>query len=319
MTDKTDTASAETGLPHGAAVQRLVLVTGPAGAGRSTAVRVLEDLGYEAIDNLPLSLIPRLLEGAPRGGALALGIDSRNREFDPPHLLHLLSQLDARPDLSHEVLYLDCQPEVLLRRYSETRRRHPLAPSESPEEGIRRDFELLSGIRDRADVLIDTSDLSIHDLREELGRLFSLEATVRLGVAIQSFSYKRGLPHGLDMVFDCRFLNNPHWQPDLRPLDGRDPAVVAYVEADPRFAEFHNRVRGLVDMLLPAFVEEGKSHLSIGFGCTGGKHRSVALTERFGKELAGAGWRVSIRHREIERRAGDRAAGPPSVILGNKA
>ncbi len=319
MTDDIQTLPDDPALPHGVAVQRLVLVTGPAGAGRSSAVRVLEDLGYEAIDNLPISLIPRLLEGQPRGGALALGIDSRNREFDPPHLLDLMAQLDARPDVAHEVLYLDCKPEVLLRRYSETRRRHPLAPSESPEEGIRRDFDLLAGIRDRADVLIDTSDLSIHDLREELARLFALEATARLGVSLQSFSYKRGLPHGLDMVFDCRFLNNPHWEPELRPLDGRDAAVVAHVEADPRFEEFHNRVRGLVEMLLPAFVEEGKSHLSIGFGCTGGKHRSVALTERFGKELAGAGWRVSIRHREIERRAGARAAEPSAAALGNKA
>ncbi|WP_074258267.1 RNase adapter RapZ [Vannielia litorea] len=306
-------------MPHGAAVQRVVLVTGPAGAGRSTAVRVLEDLGYEAIDNLPLSLVPRLLEGAPRGGALALGIDSRNREFDPPMLLELITRLDARPDVAREVLYLDCAPDVLLRRYSETRRRHPLAPAESPEAGIARDFDLLAGIREAADVLIDTSDMSIHDLREELDRLFSLEATVRLGVSVQSFSYKRGLPHGLDMVFDCRFLDNPHWVPELKPLDGRDPAVVAHVEGDARFSEFHNRVRGLVDMLLPAFVEEGKSHLSIGFGCTGGQHRSVALAERFGKELAGAGWRVSIRHREIERRAGARTAEPSAAALGTRA
>ncbi|MCO6384997.1 RNase adapter RapZ [Oceanicola sp. 502str15] len=319
MTDTTDTDTHTGTLPHSSAVQRLVLVTGPAGAGRSSAVRVLEDLGYEAIDNLPLSLVPRLLEGQPRGGALALGIDSRNRDFATPHLIDLLSQLDARPDIAREVLYLDCSPEVLLRRYSETRRRHPLAPAESPEAGIARDFDLLADIRERADVLIDTSDLSVHDLREELDRLFTLEATVRLGVSVQSFSYKRGLPHGLDMVFDCRFLNNPHWQPALRPLDGRDPAVVAHVEADPRFAEFHNRVRGLVDMLLPAFVEEGKSHLSIGFGCTGGQHRSVALAERFGKELAGAGWRVSIRHREIERRAGARAAESPAAALGTLA
>jgi len=318
MTD--ETTAGETAGPqhHGAAVQRVVLVTGPAGAGRSSAVRVLEDLGYEAIDNLPLSLVPRLLEVPRPGGALALGIDSRNRDFASSRLIDLLARLDARSDIAREVLYLDCSPEVLLRRYSETRRRHPLAPAESPEAGIARDFDLLSDIRERADVLIDTSDLSIHDLREEIDRQFSLEASVRLGVSVQSFSYKRGLPHGLDMVFDCRFLRNPHWVPDLRPLDGRDAAVDDYVAGDPRFAEFHNRVQGLVEMLLPAFVEEGKSHLSIGFGCTGGQHRSVAMTERLGKALAGAGWRVSIRHREIERRAGKRAAEPPAVSSGTR-
>lgn len=312
-------AHASDHLSPGRVPQRLVLVTGPAGAGRSSAVRVLEDLGYEAIDNLPLSLVPRLLEGAPHGRALALGIDSRNRDFSTSGLIELWTSLDARTDVAAEMLYLDCSPEVLLRRYSETRRRHPLAPAESPEAGIARDFDLLAEIRARAGVLINTTDLSIHDLREEIERLFSLEATVRLGVSVQSFSYKRGLPHGLDMVFDCRFLKNPHWVPDLRPLDGRDEKVAAYVATDPRFEEFHNRVRGLVEMLLPAFVEEGKSHLTIGFGCTGGQHRSVALTELLGKALAGAGWRVSIRHREIERRTGERAASPSAGTLGTQA
>ncbi|MDF1872148.1 RNase adapter RapZ [Vannielia sp.] len=307
--DQPDLSTSLDGLPiQGGAVLRLVLVTGPAGAGRSSTVKVLEDLGYETIDNLPLSLIPRLLEGSASGGALALGVDARNREFDPRRFLDLVDQLEARPDIAQEVLYLDCAPEVLLRRYSETRRRHPLAPDESPEIGIARDFDLMSDIRERADVLIDTSDSSIHDLRDKISNLYSLEATVRLGLSVQSFSYKRGLPQGLDMVFDCRFLRNPHWEPSLRPLDGRTAAVAGYVADDPRFAEFHERVRGLVEMLLPAFLEEGKSHLSIGFGCTGGKHRSVTLAESLGKELAGAGWRVSIRHREIERRAGVQAA-----------
>ena len=214
----------------------VVLVTGPSGAGRSTAINALEDLGFEAIDNLPLSLLPRLFEAPVPGRPMALGIDARNREFSAPGLTEALDALTARGDLDPQLLYLDCSAEVLMRRFSETRRRHPLAPAETPEAGVLREFDLLDSVRARADILIDTSDLTPHDLRAEIGRWFAPDDGTGLAVTVQSFSYKRGLPRGLDTVFDCRFLANPYWEPGLRALDGRAPEVAAYIGRDPRFA-----------------------------------------------------------------------------------
>lgn len=279
---------------------RTVLVTGPSGAGRSTALRALEDLDFEIIDNLPISLVPRLLEGPPLAQPMALGIDPRNRDFSTNGFLELIDQL-AGPDV--ELLYLDCRADVLQRRYSETRRRHPLAPAETPADGIAREFDLLAPVRVRADILIDTSDLTQHDLRAEIDRWFGRDGAGKLALSLHSFSYKRGLPRGLDMVFDCRFLRNPYWEDSLRGADGRDPNVTAYIAKDPRYAGFFDRVVDLARLLLPAYVEEGKSHLAIGFGCTGGQHRSVALAEQVANTLAAADWQVSIRHRELERRA----------------
>lgn len=281
----------------------LVFVTGPSGAGRTTTIRVLEDLGYEGIDNIPLSLVPRLVEGTPLGRPIALGLDVRNRDFNATSLIELIDKLTRDPRVELEVLYLDCAPSVLIQRFSETRRRHPLAPDETPAQGVEREIDLLTPIRVRADHLIDTTDLTQHDLKAEIARRFDPGTTGRLSVSVQSFSYKRGVPRGMDMIFDCRFLANPHWQPALRPLDGRDPAVESFVRTDPRFAEFFQRVSELLLFLLPAHVDEGKAHLAIGFGCTGGQHRSVAMAEMIGSALAEAGWPVSKRHRELERKA----------------
>ncbi|SFO82460.1 RNase adapter RapZ [Tranquillimonas alkanivorans] len=282
---------------------RVVLVTGPSGAGRTTAINALEDLGFEAIDNMPLSLIPRLVEG-PLRRPLALGLDVRNRDFSTDALLEVVQMLSRRVALETELLYLDARPDVLLRRYSETRRRHPLAPAETPELGIEREIDLLTTIRDRAGILIDTSEMTPHGLRAELARFFARGSTPALAVSVHSFSYKRGLPRGLDMVFDVRFLQNPYWVPELRALTGLSPEVAAHVAADPRFEPFFDRVRDLALMLLPAYTDEGKTHFAIGFGCTGGQHRSVAVTEKLAKALEDAGWQVSTRHREMERRAG---------------
>lgn len=281
----------------------LLFVTGPSGAGRSTAINALEDIGYEAIDNLPLTLIPHLIDGPPLDRPIALGLDVRNRDFNVTSLIELIDRLTREPGVALSVLYLDCSPTELIRRYSQTRRRHPMAVEETPEEGVDREIDLLAPIRVRADHLIDTTDMSPHDLRAEIERWFDRTGGQRLAVSLHSFSYKRGLPRGLDFVFDCRFLQNPHWVAELRDLNGRDADVVAHVRSDPRFAEFFDRVDGLVKMVLPATVAEGKSYLTIGFGCTGGQHRSVALVEILGKSLADAGWAVSKRHRELERRA----------------
>ena len=313
-TDDPTLASSADPRSAGEGVQRLVLVTGPSGAGRSTAINVLEDLGFEAIDNLPLSLIPRLLDGPARPEPLALGLDVRNRDFSAGNLIELIDRLTRDPRYAPEVLFLDCAPEVLERRYNETRRRHPLSPDSAPAAGVMAELDLLAPIRVRADVLVDTSDLSPHDLKAELSRWFDIRPNRRLSLSLHSFSYKRGVPRGIDIMFDCRFLSNPHWEPELRSLTGHDSAVQDHVERDPRFAEFMERVCGMILFLLPAYVQEGKSHLAVGFGCTGGQHRSVTMTEKVGHVLAKAGWPVSIRHRELERRApAPPVAGEPSV------
>jgi len=289
--------------------QNLVLVTGLSGAGRTTAIAALEDLGFEAIDRMPLALIPRLFEGSPLPQPIALGVDAKTRGFSAGALADLVARFARDPRIAMEVLYLDCAPETLLRRYSETRRRHPSAPSEHPSDGIGREIDLLAPIRDAADTVLDTTDLTPHDLRAAMARMFGGDTgDAGLSVSVQSFSYRRGLPSGVDLVFDCRFLRNPHWDQKLRAEDGRNPDVAAHIVADPRLEPFFQQVHDLVRFLLPAHKEEGKSHLGIALGCTGGKHRSVYMAERLAKTLAEGGWRVSKRHRELERTQGGGSA-----------
>ena len=306
----------------GPVTKRLVLVTGPSGAGRTTAIRALEDMGFEAIDNLPLSLLPRLIEGGGPDKPLVLGVDTRNRDFSTNALIEAIDTLSADDTVQVQVVYLDSDADVLMRRFSETRRRHPLAPAETPDAGIAREFDLLGPIRARADILIDTSELSPHDLRAELSRWFAPKEGGQMAVSVQSFSYKRGLPRGLDMVLDCRFLRNPYWESALRGLTGQDARVQEYVAGDPMFEGFSVRVGDLVKQLLPAYKAEGKAYLAIGFGCTGGQHRSVTMAETLSQALAAAGWQVSIRHRELERRglvaASGQGAAAPAAQKGDK-
>lgn len=283
---------------------RLLLITGPAGAGRTTAIRALEDLGYEAIDNLPLSLLPRLLNGTPMERPLAIGIDTRTRGFASEALLNALVESDAQ---TPELLFIDCDEGTLLRRFSETRRRHPVAPAESPIIGIRREKDLLTGLAEHADFYIDTSSLSPHDLKTEIGQLFKTDLSHALSISVQSFSYKRGTPRGVDMIFDCRFLQNPHWQPDLRAMDGRDAPVAEYIAKDPLFAPFFEQLDDMCQLLLPAYQKEGKAYFSIGLGCSGGKHRSVFVAEHLAITLAEKGWQVSIHHRELEHQISNSA------------
>lgn len=292
--------------PHEKA-RRLVLVTGPAGAGRGSAIRVLEDLGYESIDNMPLRLVHALLDDPDADKPLALGIDPRTRDFSVTAVTDLIGQIAAVPELAPELLYLDCSTEVLLNRFSETRRRHPLAATDRVEAGIQRELELLAPLRARADVLIDTSALNVHQLRAEVEHWFSPGEQSQLAVSVQSFSYKRGLPRSVDMVFDCRFLKNPYWEPKLRASTGQSSEVQSYIATDPRAETFAAQVREMIEWLLPAYLDEGKSHLSVAFGCTGGQHRSVAMAESLAAALAEAGWQVSIRHRELDRRKREEA------------
>ena len=286
---------------HDPMPQMLALVTGPAGSGRTTALKAFEDIGFEAIDNMPASLVPRLVS-APLPRPLALAIDARNRDFSAQAVIDLLRDLSARPELAVDLVYLDCPAATLIRRFSETRRSHPLRPDAPVTDGIAMELQLLAPLRARADVLINTDTMTPHDLRAHVARLFSrFSDGATMQVEVSSFSFKRGLPEGADMVFDCRFLRNPHWDAALRPQDGRSEQIRAYVSADPAFAAFYAQVLALVESLLPAFAAEGKAHLSIAFGCTGGRHRSVVLTEKLAEALAQTEWRVSKHHRELGR------------------
>jgi RNase adapter protein RapZ len=228
----------------------------------------------------------------------------RNRDFNAGSLIKVIDIISLETEFDGSLLFLECSTDVLARRYSETRRRHPLAPDETPLDGITRELALLGGLRERADILIDTSETTPHDLRAEIAKLFGSESDQGMAVSVQSFSYKRGLPHGLDMVLDCRFLRNPHWDKTLRALNGQDAQVGAYIKQDENFEPFFTRILDLVELLLPAYRTEGKSHFTLGLGCTGGQHRSVYVTECLANALAEKAWQVSIRHRELERRAG---------------
>ena len=216
------------------------------------------------------------------------------------------------PTITLDVLYLDCSADVLLRRFSETRRRHPQAPMDRPAMGIEREMEMLWPIRERADVLINTSDMTAQQLRHDVVRHFRADATnSQLAISVQSFSYKRGIPRGLDMMFDCRFLNNPYWDESLRPLNGQDAKVQDFVQQDPRFAGFVQNISDLLHLVIPAHIDEGRTHLSIGFGCTGGQHRSVTMAEHFHTTLQGRKARVTLRHRELDRQA---VLSPPTQV-----
>ena len=288
-------------------IVRVILVTGPSGAGRTTTVRTLEDFGYEVIDNLPLSLLDRLLTGPKLDRPIVLGIDVRNRDFSVDAFLRVIDALTRDPSVDLQVLYLDCAEDELIRRYSETRRKHPLLPDQAPIIGISQERALLVPIRNKADILIDTTGLSPHDLRVEVEAAFGIDSSKNMLLSVQSFSYRRGIPRGVDFVFDCRFLRNPHWEPSLRANDGREKGVADYVKADPDFEQFFQNVLSLMELTAPLFKKSGKSHLSIAFGCTGGQHRSVAMTEIVTDALAEKGLQVSKRHRELERREGDSA------------
>lgn len=294
-------------------VAPVVLVTGMAGAGRSLALKFFEDLGYEAVDNLPISMLRMLIrtsvadrttargQGLPLNRPLALGIDTRTRGFSVEHLLAETEALRARDDCDSCLAFLDCDDDVLIRRFKETRRRHPLAADRPVSDGIAVERTMLAPLREAADLVIDTSSLLPAELRTLLDGRFGRERSPGLTVTVISFSFKLGLPREADLVFDVRFLKNPHYDPVLRPCDGRDPRVQAYVESDPDFERFWSNLVRLLEPLLPRFLAEGKSYLTLAVGCTGGKHRSVFLAERLAEWLKGRGFNAGISHRDVHR------------------
>ena len=278
-----------------------MIVTGPAGAGRTTAIKAIEDFGVEVIDNLPLNLIGRIIFGPPTGKTLAIGVDSRTRGFSAEALLEALETIEQNAHYFPTLLFLDCDAETLLRRFSETRRRHPASPHGSPASGIEQEVAMLGALRERADILLDTTELSPHQLRDELGRWFDKSSAENLSISVQSFSYKRGTPRGVDMMIDCRFLSNPHWVPALRPLTGLSDEVGDYIQKDPLYAPFFEKISDLLALLLPAYQAEGKAYFAIAMGCTGGQHRSVFVARMLAAELEEKGWPVATRHKEMER------------------
>ncbi len=282
--------------------RRVILLTGMSGAGLSTALKAFEDLGYESVDNLRLGLIPALIEDSAHAGKpLAVAVDTRNASFSVDDLLRMDESLSARADVDVKLLFLDCSDEALQQRFTETRRRHPLAVDRPVTDGIKREREMLWRLRDGADHVIDTSLLSLHELRRQIGGHYRTDNAVGLTIFVTSFSYRHGVPREADLVFDARFLANPHWDAKLRPLTGRDGAVADYIKHDPDYAAFADNMVKLLLPLLPRYQQEGKSYLTIAIGCTGGRHRSVFIAEELSTLLAVHGFVVGVGHRDLDR------------------
>ena len=290
----------ETVSEAGASPSPVVLVTGMSGAGRSTALKILEDLGYEAVDNLPLSLMPVLvMHERRRRVPCAVGVDIRNRDFGVARFLETLDDLRITAPGPMCVIYMDCDDEVLRRRFTETRRPHPIDADLPLTEAIGLERRQLDPIAAVADMRLDSSDSTPRDLRCRLSEAFALtDAPKGMAVFVKSFSYRKGLPREADIVIDVRFLRNPYYDPALRPLTGQDPTVGAYVARDPQFAEFFNGLTGLIGPLLPRYAEEGKSYLTVAIGCTGGRHRSVFVAERLAVWVKEQGREVHLSHRD---------------------
>ena len=296
--------------------QRLLLVTGMSGAGKSTVLNTLEDLGWEVVDNLPLSLLDHLLSTPPGrvspDGArpLAIGIDTRTRNFDAERIVAQVKSRAAAGDYLVEMLYLDCAGTELARRFSETRRRHPLALDRPAEDGLARERELTAPLRRFADQVIDTSDSNTNGLAAEIRDRYGAQAGGPV-LTLMSFGFARGIPRNADTVFDMRFLRNPHWVPDLKPMTGTDAAVADYVSDDPLYPPALGRIEDLLALLLPGYRAEGKSYVTIAFGCTGGRHRSVRVVEDMATRLRARGFSPTVLHRDLAQPPRDMLEGAP--------
>jgi RNase adapter protein RapZ len=293
--------------------QRVLLVTGLSGAGKTTALNVLEDLGWEAIDNFPIRLLERLI--APESAAgeprppLAIGFDSRTRGFVPDAIISRWKKLAARPDLELTTLFLDCGGAELERRYNETRRRHPMAQGRPVIEGVRAERELLEPLRRWAEAVIDTTELSSSELQQAIRDRFAERPGEGMTITVSSFGFARGMPPLADLVFDMRFLDNPHWDPELRPLTGLDQPVGDHIRRDPAWDGAFQKIRDLILTLLPRYAAQGKTYVNIALGCTGGRHRSVHTAEALAEALRGGGFSPTVIHRNLGSRAADQLEG----------
>ncbi|WP_305046563.1 RNase adapter RapZ [Geoalkalibacter sp.] len=284
--------------------KRVLILTGLSGSGKSSAARVLEDEGFFVVDNLPLALLPRFLQLTEQGVRftpdVAVVIDIRNRDFLADYETTLKQVRDEGYPV--EILFFEANDEALIRRYSETRRRHPLARQEGVPEGIARERELMAGFKRLATVVFDTSGLTVHGLRDQvLETVLGRSGKMPLVVKVQSFGFRYGLPMESDLVFDVRFLPNPHFIAELRPLTGLNSEVRDYVVQQPACRDFLGKLQDMLRFLLPSYRQEGKSYLTLSIGCTGGRHRSVSLVEELRPFLAGQGFVVEISHRDIDK------------------
>ncbi|MDE2596264.1 MAG: RNase adapter RapZ [Sphingomonadales bacterium] len=297
--------------------QRVLLVTGLLGAGKTTALKVLEDLGWETIDNFPIRLLERLIYSGDRPAGetpvpLAIGFDSRTRGFDAHAVIELVKRLVQRPDLELTTLFLDCAGQELERRYNETRRRHPLAGDMPASQGIAAERELMEPLRRWADLVVSTTDFSSNDLQQAMRQRFAPDSGPGMTVTVMSFGFARGTPPLADLVFDMRFLDNPHWDPQLKPMTGQDAPVADYIRKDPAFEEAFTRIRDLLLLLLPRYKAQGKAYVTLAFGCTGGRHRSVFTAEQIAAALREAGFSPTLLHRNLGSRAADLVEGGTS-------
>jgi UPF0042 nucleotide-binding protein len=282
-------------------INEVIIITGPSGAGKTTAINVLEDIGFEPIDNIPIELISRLLSGPNLVKPLAIGIDIRTRDFSSENLLQAIDSWKSLGKVSVSLLYLDCEKHELEQRFNGTRRRHPLSSNNTLESAIMAENELIKTLKSKADILLDTSKLNPNGLKAQLIKFLGYFEDNNMGLTFQSFSFKRSVPPGVDMALDCRFLGNPFWIPELRDLTGKDKAVSDYLMQDKNWPIFFVKTIDLLKFLLPTYQGAGKAYFQIGFGCSGGRHRSVFSAETIAAELRKSGWILSIDHRELIR------------------
>ena len=287
---------------------RLLLVTGMSGAGKSTVLDGLEDMGWDCVENLPVSMLKQYVEQGLEGGRhvpIAVGMDVRSRGFDPTALPNIVRSIDS---VSPEILYLDCSGAELIRRYDETRRLHPLAPDRPAEDGMARERTFTARLRSEADSVLDTTDLTPAELRDELRRRYGGDAGQPV-LTIASFGFARGVSRTADLMFDLRFLANPHWVDELRPLTGEDAKVRAYIEQDESWSETMDRIEALLIDWIPRYWAAGKTYLTVAFGCTGGRHRSVCAAVEMAERLRRAGFSPNVRHRDLASRPSDTVEG----------
>ncbi|MCG9632086.1 MULTISPECIES: RNase adapter RapZ [Vibrio] len=284
---------------------RLIVVSGQSGAGKSVALRVLEDLGYYCVDNLPVDLLGNFVESVKESNQnVAVSIDIRNLPKEPHLVTETLVQLEDAANIDVSVLFLDASKQTLLKRYSETRRIHPLSLGNdklSLEQAIDLEKQLLSPLSDQADILLDSSDCNLYELSEQVRLKIEGKEKQELIIVFQSFGFKYGLPSDADYVFDVRFLPNPHWEPDLRPLTGLDAPIHSFLEKHQEVLELKQQIQGFVEQWLPMLEKNNRSYLTVAIGCTGGKHRSVYLTQKIGEYFDQLGHQVQIRHASLEK------------------